>query len=393
MRFLQVLKPEHLYFNKLRASGASPGLFFLPSNAAVSIPDKSAYFSALLAEQMKPHRSPLQILLILGSLLTGLFVLDVSLGSVKIPIAEVFSVLMGNHADSTWADIVWQFRLPKALTCILAGASLACGGLMMQTLFRNPLAGPDVLGLTSGASLFVATLILAGTSGAHHMSIFTENAWSVVLAASLGSSLVFLMIIVVAQKLKDNVSLLIVGLMIGAVTSSIVSVLQYVSRAEDLQVFMIWTLGSVGGTGWDEIKVLAVVLLIGTGISLWSVKSLNAMLLGENYAQSIGVNIKKSRLWIVLSTSILAGAVTAFCGPIAFVGLAVPHLIRLFTGTSNHKMLLPAVMAGGASLILFCDLITQLPGSTQMLPLNAITSLIGAPVVIWMIMRRKKNLA
>jgi iron complex transport system permease protein len=258
---------------------------------------------------------------------------------------------------------------------------------MMQTLFRNPLAGPDVLGLSSGASLLVAIVILAGRSGSVLLHIST-NPWIVALAASAGSILVFLLVIGLAQRVRDNVSLLIVGLMISATTSAMVSVLQFLSKADDLQAFMIWTLGSVGGTAWREIQVLALVLLMASIMAFRSMKSLNAWLLGENYAQSLGINIKRSRFWIVLSTSLMAGSVTAFCGPIAFVGLAVPHLVRLLINTSNHKILLPAVMMGGASLILLCDILAQLPGSTQVLPLNAVTSLIGAPVVIWVVMRR-----
>ena len=311
------------------------------------------------------------------------------MGSVKIPLGEVFAIILGQSQDSVWGDIVWQFRLPKALTCVLAGAALASSGLMMQTLFRNPLAGPDVLGLSSGASLLVAILILAGASGTAVLLQIATNPWSVAMSASAGSVLVFLLIIVIAQKVRNNVSLLIIGLMIGAATSSIVSVLEFLSKAEDLQAFMIWTLGSVGGTGWREIQVLALMVLAGTTIAFRSMKSLNALLLGDNYAQSLGINIKQSRFWIVLSTSILAGSVTAFCGPIAFVGLAVPHLVRLLIDSTNHKILLPAVMMGGAALILICDILAQLPGSTQVLPLNAITSLIGAPVVIWVVMRNR----
>jgi len=246
-----------------------------------------------------------------------------------------------------------------------------------------------VLGLSSGASLLVAMVILIGAAGSPCLLQISTNPWSVALAASMGSILVFLLVIAVAQKVKDNASLLIIGLMIGAATSSAVSVLQFLSKAEDLQAFMIWTLGSVGGTGWREIQVLFFVLLLGASISFRSMKSLNALLLGENYAQSIGVNIRWSRFWIVLATSIMVGAVTAFCGPIAFVGLAVPHLVRIWIHTSNHKILLPAVMLAGGSLMLLCDLLAQLPGSTQILPLNAITSLMGAPVVIWVVMRTK----
>ena len=258
----------------------------------------------------------------------------------------------------------------------------------MQTLFRNPLAGPDVLGLSSGASLMVALVLLLSQSAS--LLFIASNPWAVAIAASIGSSLVFLLVIIISNYVKDNTSLLIIGLMIAATTASIVGVLQYVSRAEDLQAFMIWTMGNVGSTGWSEIFVLLIITVTGSCIALFFMKSLNGWLLGDNYAQSLGVNIKRSRFWIVTATSIMAGGVTAFCGPIAFVGLAVPHLIRLLLPTTNHKILIPAVMLGGAILLLFCDMLAQLPGSTQLLPLNAVTSMIGAPVVIWMVIRNKK---
>jgi iron complex transport system permease protein len=301
------------------------------------------------------------------------------------------SIMCGVEPDSALSDIVWQFRLPKAVTCLLAGSALASGGLLMQTLFRNPLAGPDVLGLSSGASLFVAIVILAGASGSATLLPISTNPWSVAVAAALGSALVFLAVIAIARTVSNNVSLLIIGLMIGAATSSVVSVLQFLSRADDLQAFMIWTLGSVGGTSWREIQVLAIVVVLGAGIAFRSMKSLNTLLLGENYARSLGVSLPAARFWIVLATSVMTGAVTAFCGPIAFVGLAVPHLMRLLLGTNNHTILLPASLLGGAMLLLLCDIIAQLPGSTQVLPLNAITSLIGAPIVIWMLVGRRKN--
>ena len=255
----------------------------------------------------------------------------------------------------------------------------------MQTLFRNPLAGPDVLGLSAGASLLVSLMILSGNA----VTLFS-GPWAISIAASVGSAAVFLLVISISQRLRDNVSLLIIGLMIAAVTQSIVSVLQFVSKAEDLQTFMIWTLGSVGGTSWKEINVMLVIFLVGGLISFASIKSLNALLLGDNYAQSVDINLKRSRFLIVLATSLMTGVVTAFCGPIAFVGLAVPHVIRLIIKTSNHKILIPAVMIGGAILLLLCDMLAQLPGSTQILPLNAVTSVIGAPVVIWMILHSKK---
>jgi iron complex transport system permease protein len=269
---------------------------------------------------------------------------------------------------------------------VLAGAALAVSGLLMQTLFRNALAGPDVLGLTSGSSLMVAILILAGNG----ISMTFATPWTIAIAASVGSAAVFLLILLIAQYVNDNTSLLIIGLMIGATTASVVGVLQYVSRAEDLQAFMIWGLGSVGSTSWDEIIVLGLIVVAGMTISIATMKSLNTLLLGENYARTLGVNVRRSRLLLLTATSIMTGGVTAFCGPVAFVGLAVPHLVRLVVPTTNHKILLPAVFFGGAVLLLLCDIIAQLPGSTQVLPLNAVTSMIGAPVVIWLVIRNRK---
>lgn len=325
--------------------------------------------------------------LVLSIILALLFIADVLVGSIYIPFTDMLSSVMGNPTTSS--DILMQFRLPKAITCVLAGAALATGGLLMQTLFRNPLAGPDVLGLSSGASLMVAVLIFLSQSSAGLSLLFFNSPWSIAMGASVGGALIFILIISIAQYIKDNTSLLIIGLMVSAVTSSLVSVLQFIGKAEDLQTFMIWTLGNVGSTSWNELKVLAIAVSLGIAIAFFSSKSLNSWLLGENYAQGLGMNVSRSRFWIVVSTGLLTGAVTAFCGPITFVGLAVPHLVRLLVPTTNHKILVPAVICGGASLLLLCDLISQLPGSTQILPLNAVTSLIGAPIVIWMIIKSK----
>jgi len=326
--------------------------------------------------------------LVLTVLLVVLFIINISLGSVSIPFSKLITSLLFDQG--TYSEILWQFRIPKAITCILAGSALATGGLLMQTLFRNPMAGPDVLGLTSGASLLVAIVLMLGKFHSGFSITLLQNPWSVALAASLGGALVFILIISIAKYVKDNTSLLIIGLMISAGTSSIVSVLQFTSQADDLQVFMIWSLGSVGGTGWDELGVLAIVVAVGITIGYVLIKSLNSMLLGENYAHNLNINIGRSRFWIVVATGLLTGAVTAFCGPIAFVGLAVPHLIRLILPVTNHKILIPSVIAGGASLLLLCDSLAQIPGSTQLLPLNAVTSLIGAPVVIWMVIKSKR---
>jgi iron complex transport system permease protein len=271
---------------------------------------------------------------------------------------------------------------------VVAGAGLAVGGLMMQTLFRNPLAGPDVLGLCSGASLMVAVVLMLGLANKFFYA-FATNAWGLALAATMGSAAVFLLVMVLAQIVRDNTSLLLVGVMVSAATSSVVGVVQFISQASDLQLFLIWSLGNVGGTNWQEITVLVILLVVGTCIYIGQIKALNGHLLGEIYAQSLGINIKQSRLWIVLGTSLLTGGITAFCGPIAFVGLAVPHLVRMVMPISNHRQLLPMVMLGGGCLLLLCDWLAHLFGSI-VLPLNAITSIIGAPLVIWMLLKNKK---
>lgn len=320
-------------------------------------------------------------------LVTGLVVLfccDVSTGSVAIPFRDIVKALFSENETSVHT-ILWQFRLPKAITCMLAGAGLATSGLLMQTLFRNPLAGPDVLGLSSGASLAVGLLLLVGKG-----NNFVWGEWSLALSASAGGVSVLLIMLLVANRVRDNASLLIIGLMLAAATSSIMSVMQFVSRADDLQSYVIWTMGSVGNTSWNEIGVLSVIFFVGIVISGFLLKPLNSWLLGENYAWSLGVNVSRSRFWMVITTGLLTGGITAFCGPIAFVGLAVPHLARLVMPTMNHKILLPAVMCGGAMLLLFCDMLSQLTGSAQALPLNALTSLIGAPIVIWQVMKFKK---
>jgi len=327
--------------------------------------------------------------IILPLLLAILFVLNLSLGSVRIPVQEVFSILLAQESsEPVWKEIVWNFRMTKALTCILAGGALALGGLQMQTLFRNALAGPDVLGLSSGASLAVSLVFMSHAVG--WTVLAAPSPWLVVTAASLGCGVIFLIVMAISYRLNDNTSLLIIGLMIGATTASVVSVLQFLSDAEDQQSFLIWTFGSLGGLNWTEIQVLAIILLAGAAIAWASVKPLNAWLLGDNYARSLGINIKRSRLFVIFSASILTGAVTAFCGPIAFVGLAVPHLTRLIIKTHHHSVLIPAVMVAGAALMLLCDSIAQLPGSTYVLPINAVTALIGAPVVISIIMKAKR---
>lgn len=325
--------------------------------------------------------------LILLGLTIVLAIINISTGSIHIPIKDILFVLIKQPINnSVWQDIILDFRLTKTLTCILAGGALALGGLQMQTLFRNPLAGPDMLGLSAGASLAVSLFFMAGTV----VFGLLPSMWSLALAATLGSCSILLLVLAIANRIRDNTSLLVIGLMIGAATASTVSVLQFLSRPEEQQLYLMWTFGSMGGLNWQEILVLSLTLGIGVILFLINIKSLNAWLLGENYAQSLGVNLKRSKLLMILSTSMLAGSVTAFCGPIAFVGLAVPHLARLFFNSNNHKVLLPGVAAGGASLLLLCDILAQLPGSNYVWPINAVTALIGAPIVVWIILKGKK---
>ncbi|MBX2961793.1 MAG: iron ABC transporter permease [Cyclobacteriaceae bacterium] len=320
-------------------------------------------------------------------LMIALFLINISVGSVPIPLKDsVVTLFGGNPENPVWRNIIIDFRLTKALTCMLAGGSLALGGLLMQTLFRNALAGPDVLGLSSGASLAVAMLVMAGTFAT---SLIT-GPFAIALAASFGSGLVLLLVLAVAHRIKDNASLLLIGIMIGAAASSLVSVLQFTSRSEDQHYFLVWTFGSMGGLSWPEIAMLGAVFSVGFILSLVLAKPLNAWLLGDNYATALGIQIGKARILIILCTSFLAGSVTAFCGPIAFIGLAVPHLAKLLINTTNHKILVPGTVLAGASVMLLCDTVAQMPGSSFVLPINAITSLIGSPVVIWVIVRNKK---
>jgi iron complex transport system permease protein len=329
--------------------------------------------------------SSLIVLLILALLL------NISLGQVAIPIKEVFKSLLGFSANkATWEYIILDFRLPKAIMAILAGIGLSISGLLMQTLFKNPLAGPYVLGLSSGSSLGVAFVILGAGLLPSFLSNFLLSSYGIILASCIGSFLILLLVLLVSHRLRDTMTILIVGLMFSSFTSAIVSVLTYFSSAEQLQKFTFWSLGSIGNISWQNIGILTFAIAIGLFISLLSIKSLDALLLGENYAKSLGLKIKKSRRMIILSTSILAGSITAFAGPIAFVGLAVPHLSKLLFQTSNHRILILSTILIGAIIMLFCDMVSQMPGFDFTLPINAITSIVGAPVVIWLLIRKNR---
>ncbi len=329
--------------------------------------------------------------LILSVLLFSFLFLNISLGSVSIPLEDIFKSLTGGVASKdSWQTIILNFRLPKAITAVMVGSGLSICGLLMQTLFRNPLAGPFVLGISSGASLGVALLILGSSifGGAFLLASFSN--WALAIAASIGAFLVLSAVIIAANRVRNTMSILIIGLMFGSLTSAVISVLAYFSEAEQIQQYMFWSFGSLGNLTWTELSIFVTIYTIGILSTFTVIKPLNSFLLGENYAKSLGINIKKSRNIILLITSLLTGVITAFSGPIAFVGLAVPHIAKMLFLTSNHKILIPATALIGAIVLLICDSIAQLPTSEFTLPINAITSLFGAPVVIWLLIRKKK---
>ncbi len=339
-------------------------------------------------EDRETYRLPFLLLLLV---LTGCFGLNISLGSVSIPFSETCNALFGGHLENrSWEYIIWNYRIPKACTAILVGSGLALSGLLMQTLFRNPLAGPFVLGISSGASLGAALLIMGSSLFPALMAFGLISDISIAVASSLGSFLVLLAVVVVAARIKDTMALLIIGLMFGSITAALVSVLSYFTGAEKLQQFIYWSFGSVGNLSWTQLSILLAIILIGLILSIASIKALNALLLSENYARSLGIDLKKSRFLIIIATGLLAGGITAFAGPIAFIGLAVPHLTRQIFSTMEHKILMPAVLISGAILMLLCDTVAQLPTSASVLPINAITSILGAPVVIWLLVRRRR---
>ncbi len=318
-------------------------------------------------------------------LLVVLLVLDLCLGSVPISLSNVWSVITASGPDTIYRDILLSYRLPKALTAILAGSALSVSGLMMQTLFRNPLAGPDVLGVNSGASLGVA-LVTMFSSG----MISGLGSWGMVLAAVGGAVGVMLLVLVVSVRIPDLVSLLIVGIMFGYLASSIVSILQSVSNPDTLKVFIIWTFGSLSAVSWKLMPVLVIVLSIGFCWVMFLLKSLNALLLGENYAKGLGVSVQKTRIGIVGVTALLAGGITAFVGPIGFIGITVPHLARELFKSWDHRIVLPASMLCGSILMLLCDFIAQGPFFTNSLPINSVTALFGAPLIIWILLKNNK---
>jgi iron complex transport system permease protein len=312
------------------------------------------------------------------------------LGSIKIPLREVLKVLVGNSDQESWKLIIIQLRIPRVLTSILAGSGLAVTGLLMQSLFRNPLAGPSVLGISSGASLGVALFVLSTGPIIIGTKIAIFMAGGQVVSAVAGALLIFLLIIIVAMKVRDSVSLLIVGIMFGSMTTALVSILQYFSKPDLIQKFVIWTMGSLSSTTWNHLKILSPFILAGLLLSFFLIKPMNALLLGEKNALATGVNIKRLRYLTLVVASIITGALTAFTGPIAFIGLAVPHLVRLLFHSTNHRFVLPGSILLGAVILMICDIISQVPGKNLILPINAITAMFGGPVVLWIIIGRKR---
>lgn len=318
-----------------------------------------------------------------------LFVADLVLGSVSIPLKELPSALFSNESEAVYREILLQFRLPKALTAVMAGAGLSVAGLLMQTLFRNPLAGPDVLGVNAGAGLGVAltTLLASGAGGV----LLSLGSWGLVTAAILGAIVVLLLVLLTSFRVPDLVTLLIVGMMFGYIGSALVSVLQSFSNPDTLKIFIVWTFGSLSAVSWDMMPVLAVVIALGLLLSFVWIKSLNALLLGESYAIGLGVSVKRVRWVILVATALLAGGITAFAGPITFIGITVPHMARGLFRTWDHRIVMPASMLCGSALLLLCDMLAQLPGmGGTVLPINSVTALFGAPMVIWILLKNNK---
>ncbi|MBR1809437.1 MAG: iron ABC transporter permease [Paludibacteraceae bacterium] len=317
----------------------------------------------------------ISILLLL--LLAVMFVLDLTFGSIRISLAELFS-----DAESINRRIMLDLRLPRAITAVLAGVALSVSGLMMQTLFRNPLAGPYILGVSSGATFGVGLLVLVGT-----LFGFAATNLMTVVAAIIGATFCLLLVLAISYRVKSNVSLLIIGMMIGSIAGALVNLMQNFANPDALKLFIVWSLGSLSSVTWHEMPYLLPIFLIGFIVALLLIKPLNGLLLGENYARGLGINVNRVRLLIVLATGLLAGGITAFCGPIAFVGVAVPHIARGLFSTSNHRLIMPASALIGADLLLVCDLLAN--QFTYPLPISTLSALFGAPIIIWIILKKK----
>jgi ABC-type Fe3+-siderophore transport system, permease component len=336
-------------------------------------------------------RNKSRVYILLIALLLMLFVISLVYGSVSIPAAEAWHILTGQGSErAAWEHILLQSRLPQSCTAILAGAALAVSGLLLQTLFKNPLAGPSILGITDGANLGVAVVMLYFGGSLGQMTGLAVNAYlTIVLAAFVGASLVLGVIIYFSTKVKSNVILLIIGIMVGYLVSSVISILNYYASADKVHAFVMWGLGNFSGVSREQLPYFAAFTLFGLFVALLLIKPLNALLLGEMYAANLGVKIKRTRFLILFCTGLLAASVTAFCGPISFIGLAVPHIARLMLGSSNHNSLLPVTLITGSCVALLCTILMVVPDSNTILPLNAVTPLLGAPVIIYVLLNRK----
>lgn len=327
-----------------------------------------------------------------------MFVINIAMGSVPIPVEEAIRIVIGQPTQNVemseiWSSIIFKTRIPQAMTAIIAGAGLSVAGLEMQTVFRNPLAGPSVLGVSNGASLGVALLILlSGAIGGKAMSsLDLYGNVAITVAAAIGAITVMGVIAMVARAVKGNVTLLIVGVMIGYIANAIISILKYFSPPEDIHAYTIWGLGSFASVSASQIGLFAGIMVVLLAAAMFLVKPLNMLLLGENYAQNLGLNVTQAKVCIILSSGFLVAICTAFCGPISFLGLAVPHLARGLFRTADHRIIMPASLLTGALLALACNLIARIPGAEGALPVNSVTSLIGAPVVIWVIFSNRRR--
>ncbi|MBR4920690.1 MAG: iron ABC transporter permease [Prevotella sp.] len=333
------------------------------------------------------------VLLLLGIIL--LFVLNLLLGTVKIPVGDIVATLTGSgEVSEITRNIIWSSRVPQALTAMVAGAGLAVSGLQMQTVFHNPLAGPSVLGISHGASLGVACVVLmSGSLGGVALSrlgYIGDVAMSV--AAIVGSLAVMALILYISQKVKGNVTLLIIGVMIGYLATAIIGVLKYFSAEEDIKAYVVWGLGSFSRVSGNQMVLFVVLMSILLPMSMLLVKTMNLLLLGDGYARNLGLNIRRARMLVILCSGVLVAIVTAYCGPIMFIGLAVPHLCRALFRSSDHRILMPGTLLTGAALALLCNLIARMPGFEGALPVNSVTALVGAPVIASVLFRRRQSI-
>jgi iron complex transport system permease protein len=315
--------------------------------------------------------------------------IDIILGSVIIPFKDILkSIFSSQEIESAYNTIIFDFKLPKLYTAIIAGASLSVAGLLMQTVFRNPLAGPYVLGISSGASLGVAILLL-GFAGILPETYNLTGSWATAIAAWIGAGLVLILIFLISLRVSNVITVLIIGVLIGSAISSLVNLLQYIGSAEKLKTFILWTMGSLGGVTKEHFYIIIPAISAGFILAIFSIKQLDSLILGENYAKTMGVNLLITRISVFTATTLLAGTVTAFCGPIGFVGIIVPHLARLIFDTASHKILIPASAIIGAIMLVVSDIISQLPGLTGTVPINSVTAILGIPIVIKIILDKK----